>query len=78
MKPVWHMITGEYPPDPGGVAGYTAAVAGALADAGAGVHVWASGDEPSPIPMTPPDKIGVHRIAGRFGPGSRSRASDSR
>ena len=37
----WHILTGEYPPQPGGVADYTRLVAQALADAGDRVTVWA-------------------------------------
>ncbi len=36
----WHIITGEYPPQVGGVAAYTEQVAAALADWGWPVHVW--------------------------------------
>ena len=35
--PVWYLLTGEYPPDGGGIADYTALLARALADAGVGV-----------------------------------------
>ena len=45
VRRLWHIVTGEYPPDSGGVADYTAAVARALADSGAEVHVWSTGDE---------------------------------
>src|SRR5262249_32950387 len=38
----WHLITGECPPSPGGVADYTALLATALAESGAEVHVWTS------------------------------------
>ena len=37
----WHILTGEYPPQPGGVADYTRLVAQGLADAGDRVTVWA-------------------------------------
>ncbi len=40
MTAAWHIITGEYPPALGGVAGYTRSVARALARAGDEVHVW--------------------------------------
>ena len=40
-----HIITGEYPPSPGGVAGYTAVVAEALANTGETVHVWCPGEQ---------------------------------
>lgn len=36
----WHIITSEYPPQPGGVSDYTAMVAHGLADAGDDVAVW--------------------------------------
>src|SRR5271166_3646609 len=62
----WHIVTGEYPPDLGGVADYTAAVAGALADTGTEVHVWSTGDEPDAVAL--PGGVWVHRVAGRFGP----------
>ena len=37
----WHILTGEYPPRPGGVSDYSAHLSGGLARAGAEVHVWA-------------------------------------
>jgi len=37
----WHLITGEYPPQSGGVSDYTALLARGLASAGATVEVWA-------------------------------------
>ena len=46
-KDCWHILSGEYPPQPGGVSDYTAGLAEGLAKAGAEVHVWvppASGD----------------------------------
>ena len=47
----WHILTGEYPPDSGGVGDYTAQLAGALTSAGDGVTVWAPGS-------TLPDRFG--------------------
>jgi Glycosyl transferases group 1 len=41
MAIVWHLLTGEYPPDCGGVGDYTASLADALSAAGDEVHVWA-------------------------------------
>ena len=35
----WHLITGEYPPQPGGVSDYTRFLASGLADAGETVAV---------------------------------------
>ena len=37
----WHILTGEYPPQPGGVSDYTRMVAEGLAAAGDEVVVWA-------------------------------------
>lgn len=45
MPVIRHIITGEYPPSAGGVAGYTAVVAEALAAAGETVHVWCPGSQ---------------------------------
>jgi glycosyltransferase involved in cell wall biosynthesis len=36
----WHLITSEYPPQPGGVSDYTATLASGLSAAGNLVHVW--------------------------------------
>ena len=57
----WHILTGEYPPEPGGVAGYTAAVAHALHRAGDTVHVWTSGTA-----GTVGGAVHVHRVFGDF------------
>jgi hypothetical protein len=40
----WHLVTSEFPPDVGGVSGYTGQLARALADAGDDVHVWCPGE----------------------------------
>ena len=60
----WHLITGEYPPQPGGVSDYTAQLAGALADNGAEVHVWCP-----PATGVSPERSGVrvHRLRRHFG-----------
>ena len=39
----WHVLTGEYPPDCGGVGDYSADLARALAETGDLVHVWTVG-----------------------------------
>ena len=39
-----HIITPEYPPQPGGVSDYTAQVAEGLAQEGEEVHVWCPGN----------------------------------
>lgn len=66
-----HIITGEYPPDPGGVADYTAEVARALVAAGHEARVWCRGNGGGPI--TEPGGVRVHRVAGRFGPAGLAR-----
>lgn len=71
----WHILTGEYPPQPGGVSDYTAMVAAALAGGGHGdeVHVWAPPAD-GPTPETP--GVVVHREAGRWGPDDRKRLDE--
>lgn len=60
----WAVITGEYPPQPGGVSDYTREVALGLAKAGDQVHVWAPAtDQPTPEE----GGVQVHRLAGGFG-----------
>jgi glycosyltransferase involved in cell wall biosynthesis len=62
----WHIITGEYPPQPGGVSDYTRRIACGLADAGDRVDVWAP-------PIDGPDaaraaRVTVRRLPDHFGP----------
>src|SRR5688500_18701015 len=54
----WHVVTGEYPPDLGGVAGYTHQVAVGLVAAGDRVHVWCPGNAPESVVE---DGVRVHR-----------------
>ena len=68
----WHLITGEYPPQPGGVSDYSFLVAHALAANGDNVRVWApecGQDTRTGAPGT--DKSTewpkVSRLPGRFG-----------
>src|SRR5438270_13599077 len=60
----WDIITGEYPPQPGGVSDYTRQIAQGLAAAGDEVHVWApaclGSSEFHP-------RVTVHRLPGCFG-----------
>jgi glycosyltransferase involved in cell wall biosynthesis len=59
----WHLVTGEYPPQHGGVADYTQQLARALADAGERVHVWAPGS----VALRMEHAVMVHGLPG-FGP----------
>jgi glycosyltransferase involved in cell wall biosynthesis len=63
--PAWHIITGEYPPRLGGVAGYTQAIARALAAAGDEVHVWTP--MPRGEPLVEPG-VTLHRVGTGYGP----------
>jgi glycosyltransferase involved in cell wall biosynthesis len=60
----WHLITGEYPPQPGGVSAYTQLLATRLAAFGDEVHVWCPGEE-GETPAEP--GITLHRELGRLG-----------
>jgi glycosyltransferase involved in cell wall biosynthesis len=69
-----HLVTGEYPPQRGGVADYTAAVASALHAQGREVHVWApetSAGEGAPRGVT------VHRLPGVFDRGALQALDDA-
>src|SRR5438477_8343758 len=68
----WHLLAPEYPPACGGVGDYTALVAGGLADAGDGVHVWHSGVD-SALDTIRASRVAVHRLPDRFGRQSRDR-----
>jgi len=70
----WHIITGEYPPHPGGVSDYTRLVAHGLADAGDRVIVWAPpcprnrGQEPAVSDgSSAASHVDVHRLPNHFG-----------
>src|SRR4051812_14127943 len=61
---IWHIITGEYPPQPGGVSDYTYEIARALAGEEDVVHVWTpswSADAPSAR------GIETHQLSRGFG-----------
>ena len=64
----WFIITGEYPPQPGGVSDYTRVIATALAASGDEVGIW-TGPLPPSIPQEqkPVDGVGVHRTSDHFG-----------
>lgn len=61
----WSIITGEYPPQRGGVADYSRLVAQGLAQSGDEVEVWAPRSI-DPRAAEPP--IVVHDLADHFGP----------
>jgi hypothetical protein len=70
----WNLITGEYPPQPGGVADYSQLVAQGLARAGEAVEVWAPelrAGQGGPEPAEP--GVSVHRLRGGFRPGGLAR-----
>lgn len=65
MPATWALLTGEYPPQFGGVADYTFLVAEALAKSGDMVHVWSSPCA-QPSPVLP--GVTLHRLTDHFGP----------
>lgn len=56
-----HIITSEYPPQPGGVSDYTAQVAEGLAQQGEEVHVWCPGAAKASVAAS---GVQVHRDLG--------------
>lgn len=70
---VWHLLTGEYPPQPGGISDYTALLAAGLAGRGAEVHVWSPPVEGSAPEV---DGVTVHRVAGKWSPDDLARLGD--
>ncbi len=63
--PCWHVITGEYPPQVGGVADYTSLVVAGLAAEGDEVHVWCPPHAGTPAQ---PDGVTVHHELGAMRP----------
>jgi glycosyltransferase involved in cell wall biosynthesis len=73
LAKTWHIITGEYPPQPGGISDHSALLAAGLAAHGAEVQVWspdAHGAISAVIGVT------VHRVAGRWSPDDLARLGD--
>ncbi|WIG95075.1 glycosyltransferase family 4 protein [Myxococcus sp. SDU36] len=62
--PAWHVLTGEYPPRPGGVGDYTRQLSRALAGTGQEVHVWTPGEGG----VRDEDGVTVHRAPGLLTP----------
>ncbi len=60
----WNIITGEYPPQTGGVSDYTRLVAQGLSKAGDNVTVWSSPTDRTEEPL---DGVRVNRLPDRFG-----------
>ena len=63
----WAILTGEYPPQPGGVSDYTRLVAHGLADAGDRVRLYAPGRSAT---RAQDGAVAIHRLPGHFGPGA--------
>ena len=61
----WVILTGEYPPQPGGVSDYTRLVAEGLAAVGDEVAVYAPPQSLGPDPAAP--GVRVRRLPDRFG-----------
>jgi glycosyltransferase involved in cell wall biosynthesis len=64
---VFHLLTGEFPPDQGGVGDYTNLLARTLAARGCLVHVWC----PSMVGSGHENGVQLHRLPDWFGPLSR-------
>jgi glycosyltransferase involved in cell wall biosynthesis len=71
----WHLVTCEYPPQPGGVSDYTEIVANGLAAAGDEVHVWCPQLRGNPEPRRKQTNVFVHRELGRFSVADLRRAN---
>lgn len=65
MQDTWHIISGKYPPQTGGVSDYTVALSEALAERGCSVHLWVRGFETDSECINP--NLTVHRCVGDFG-----------
>lgn len=66
----WHILTGEYPPKPGGVSDYSQMVTDGLVKAGDTVHVWSPSYADSTKPYDGNSGVEVHWLPDRFGPRS--------
>ena len=72
MNRLWHILTGEYPPQRGGVSDYVGLLAAGLGEAGLDVHVWAPRwSDPTAVVAN----VTVHRCAGRWTAGDLRRLS---
>jgi len=66
LTPTVHILTGEYPPQCGGVGDYTRLVADALTTGGLAVHVWCPAVTDAVM-----DGVMLHRLPDVFGQASR-------
>jgi len=66
----WHILTGEYPPQPGGVSDYSRQLAMALVRAGDRVDVWAP---EAGRPELDAGGVAVHRLERPFSPAGLGR-----
>ena len=66
MTADWGIVTGEYPPQRGGVGDYSALIANRLASMGEGVSVWAPRVRRAPG-VDVEGNVAVHRLRDGFG-----------
>lgn len=66
----WHVLTGEYPPQSGGVSDYTRQLARRLVETGDRVEVWAPPFDDHDESRAADPGVTVHRLPDRFGPRS--------
>lgn len=66
MIGAWHILTGEYPPQEGGVGDYVYALANNLVEAGDEVHVWCPSHAGQGLEQ---GGVFIHPSFGRFSPG---------
>lgn len=67
---IWHILTGEYPPQLGGVSHYTEQLAAGLAASGCRVHVWCPADiaREGRASGVRASGVEVHSLPGIFSP----------
>jgi glycosyltransferase involved in cell wall biosynthesis len=67
-RPIWHVLTGEYPPRLGGVGDYSALLAAGLAATGCAVHVWTTPAAGWPGETPQAAGVTVHRDLAGWSP----------
>jgi glycosyltransferase involved in cell wall biosynthesis len=73
-RQAWAILTGEYPPQPGGVSDYTRLLARGLAEAGDEVHVWAP---PWGKAAAADAAVRLHTLPDQFGMSSLTMLDDA-